>query len=346
MASASRIASFPKGLGGRSSFSGHVVTVFGATGFIGRYVVNRLGKIGSQLVVPYRYEQANTRHLRVMGDLGQIVFTPYHIENEESIYNAVKHSNAVVNLAGRNYQKFLSRFSLRDVHVDGAARLARISKEAGVERFVHVSALGANSASSHEFRSAKGDGEKAVMAEFPSAAILRPANVLGLEDRFLNIFGRQSKLTVRPLPSGSMESLKSPVFVTDVAEAVIRCVDNPATQGKTYELVGPKEYRLGQLLDYIYRMVYRDFIPLNVPMPLALLAAAGNELNLKRPFMSRSEMLQVFSSDERTPEAEGLEELGITATPLEEYALAVLRRYRNQVYFSIPVDQTEKDASS
>lgn len=114
-----------RGTGGRSSFNGVVATVFGATGFLGRYVCNKLGKIGTQLIIPYRGDAYSVMRLKVVGDLGQVVFTPYHLQDRESIDKAIRYSNVVINLVGRDWETKCFKFN--DVHVEGARTLARYS---------------------------------------------------------------------------------------------------------------------------------------------------------------------------------------------------------------------------
>lgn len=112
-----------RGTGGRSSFNGMVVTVFGCTGFLGRYVSNKFGKIGSQLIFPYRADHHEALRLRLVGDLGQTNFQFYELGDEQAIRKAIKYSNVVVNLVGRDWET--NNFKFDDVHVDGARRIAR-----------------------------------------------------------------------------------------------------------------------------------------------------------------------------------------------------------------------------
>jgi len=154
--------------------SGIVATVFGSTGFLGRYVVNRFGRIGSQVIVPYRSAGGDyqIQHLRVMGDVGQIVPVRWTLRDEESIYNAVKHSNVVVNLVGQKYET--RNFDFEEVHVEGARRIARIAREADVERFVHVSLAPHDPANDSKWVQSKSRGELAVREVFPASTIIRP----------------------------------------------------------------------------------------------------------------------------------------------------------------------------
>lgn len=112
-----------RGTGGRSSFNGMVVSIFGSTGFLGPYVANRFGKIGSQMICCYRGDFYPAMRLKPSGDLGQVLFHFYNLRDENSIREAVKYSNVVVNLVGRSWET--RNFNFNDVHVDGARRIAR-----------------------------------------------------------------------------------------------------------------------------------------------------------------------------------------------------------------------------
>lgn len=184
------LSQLKRGTGGRSSFSGIVATVFGANGFMGRYVCNKLGKVGSQIILPYRCDYYDIRHLKLVGDLGQVLFHPFHLRDADSIKKAVKYSNVVINLVGRDWET--KNFKFDDVHVTGARAIARACREAGVERLIHVSSLNVTHTPQKfilkkpsNFLPSKMRGEEAVLEEFPDATIIRPSDVYGQEDRFL-----------------------------------------------------------------------------------------------------------------------------------------------------------------
>lgn len=183
---AAHIKAGPYG-GGRSSVSGHVATVFGCTGFLGRYVVNRLGRKGTQVVVPYRDEDTK-RSLRVAGDLGQIVPLEVNLRRDDQILEAVRHSDVVYNLVGRWWET--KNFSFEDINVTAAERIAKICDEAGVARLIHVSHLNAAPDAPSKFLRTKWEGEQRVRAAFPGATIVRPGPMFGFEDRFLNSIAR------------------------------------------------------------------------------------------------------------------------------------------------------------
>jgi NADH dehydrogenase (ubiquinone) 1 alpha subcomplex subunit 9 len=134
--------------GGRSSLGGHTATVFGATGFLGRYIVNKLANQGCTVVVPFR-EEMTKRHLKPTGDLGRVVFIEYDLRNTQSIEESVRHSDVVYNLVGRQYPT--KNFSYTDVHVDGTERIAEAVAKYDVDRFIHVSSYNADKNSPSEF---------------------------------------------------------------------------------------------------------------------------------------------------------------------------------------------------
>lgn len=212
---------------------------------MGRYVCNKLGKIGSQMILPYRSDQYETLRLKTTGDLGQVLFQQFHLQDEESIRKSVKHSNVVINLVGRDWETM--NFTFDDVHVDGARRLARIAKEMGVERFIHLSALNAEEnptpivlKEGSKYLKSKYLGELAVREEFPQATIIRPSDVYGAEDRFLRMYAHNWRHQLRgvPLWKNGTETIKQPVFVSDVAQAIVNAAKDPDTAGQIYQAVG------------------------------------------------------------------------------------------------------------
>ena len=175
----------------RSSLGGHTATVFGATGFLGRYIVNRLAQRGCTVVVPYREEMAK-RHLKVTGDLGRVVFMEYDLRNTASLEESVRHSDVVYNLVGRDYPT--KNFSLEDVHIEGPERIADAVAKYDIDRFIHVSSYNADKKSSSEFFRTKARGEEVVRSIFPETTIVRPAPMFGFEDRLLHKLARATNL--------------------------------------------------------------------------------------------------------------------------------------------------------
>ncbi|XP_039471748.1 NADH dehydrogenase [ubiquinone] 1 alpha subcomplex subunit 9, mitochondrial isoform X2 [Oreochromis aureus] len=230
-------ALIPKGKGGRSSFSGIAATVFGATGFLGRYVVNRLGRIGSQIIIPHRCDQYDLMHFRPMGDLGQIIFLEWDARNKDSIKRAMEHSDVVINLVGREWET--RNFRFEDVFVTIPQQIARAAREAGITKFVHMSHLNADIRSPSKYLRNKAVGETAVREEFPDAIIMKPSEMFGREDRFFNYYANMRWFgNAVPLIALGKKTVKQPVHVVDVAKAIISAIRDPDANGKTYALVG------------------------------------------------------------------------------------------------------------
>lgn len=239
------LAALKRGTGGRSSFNGIVATVFGCTGFVGRYVVNKLGKSGTQMILPYRADFYEAQRLKVAGDLGQVLFHFIDLKDEQTLCEAVKHSNVVINLMGRDWET--KNFKFKDVHIDGARKIARAAKQAGVERFIHLSALNADPnpepiilKGGSGFLKSKFHGECAVREEFPTATIIRPADIYGQEDRFLRYYAHlwRRQLHAVPLWRKGECTYKQPVFVGDIATAIVNAINDPDSAGKIYQAVG------------------------------------------------------------------------------------------------------------
>lgn len=177
--------------------------------------------------------------------MGQVLFQPYDLRDEESIRKAIKYSNVVINLVGRDFET--KNFKFDDVHVEGARRLARLSREAGVEKFIHVSALNAVEhpepillKTGSRFLASKWRGEQAVRDEFPDATIIRPADVYGQEDRFLRYYSHIWRRQFRGMPLWykGERTIKQPVFVSDVAQAIANIAKDSDSAGKIYQAVG------------------------------------------------------------------------------------------------------------
>lgn len=179
---------------GRSSVSGITATIFGASGFLGKYVCNKFGQIGSKCILPHRGDEVDVRHLKLTGDLGMINPVESSIRSIDDIEEAVAGSNVVINLLGKHYETM--RWSYNDIHATFPGVLASVCAEQGVERFVHLSALGASHDSPSAWARSKIKGEESVMDAFPSATILRPATMFGDEDRFLNRIAKVSQVGV------------------------------------------------------------------------------------------------------------------------------------------------------
>ncbi|KMT05725.1 hypothetical protein BVRB_7g166550 [Beta vulgaris subsp. vulgaris] len=274
-----------KGTGGRSSVSGIVATVFGATGFLGRYLVQQLAKMGSQVLVPFRGSEDSPRHLKLMGDLGQIVPMKYDPRDECSIKAVMAKANVVINLIGREYET--RNYSFEEVNHHMAEHLAMIAKEhGGIMRFIQVSCLGASPTSASRMLKAKAAAEEAILRELPEATIMRPSIMVGTEDRILNPWAQfVKKYSFLPLIGDGSTKIQ-PAFVVDVAGAIVAALkDDGSSMGKTYELGGPDVFTIHQLAELMYETIREYPHYVKIPSLIAKGVSTPRELLLNKvPF--------------------------------------------------------------
>ncbi|KAL8106683.1 NADH dehydrogenase [ubiquinone] 1 alpha subcomplex subunit 9, mitochondrial [Apium graveolens] len=325
-----------KGTGGRSSVSGIVATVFGATGFLGRYLVQQLAKMGSQVLVPFRGSEDDPRHLKLMGDLGQIVPMKYNPRDEDSIKAVMAKANVVINLIGRDYAT--RNYSIEEVNQHMAERLAIISKEhGGIMRFIQISCLGASSSSPSRILKAKAAAEEAIFREIPDATIMKSALMIGTEDRILNPWAHMAKNYGFVPLFGDGSTKIQPVYVSDVASAVVSALkDDGTSMGKVYELGGPDIYTMRQLAELMYEMIREYPKYVNVPFSIAKAIATPREVMLNKlpfplpfPTYFNLDMINALTSDTLVSEnALTFSDLGLVPRKVKGYPVEYLIQYR------------------
>ena len=305
------------------------VTVFGGAGFIGRHVVRRLAQRGDRVTVVARREAP---YLQPMGDVGQIVVLEGSIQNETLVAKAVGGADAVINLVGILSEGGRQRFDA--VQHQAAGRIAASAAAAGAQHLVQISAIGADPQSPSKYAASKGRGEQAVQAAFPTATILRPSIVFGPEDHFFNRFAEMGgRLGALPLIGGG-RTLFQPVFVGDVADAVLAALDRPDAAGRTYELGGPEVLSFRALMERLLAEIRRPDIKL-IPLPFALawLMALFVEFAPGKP-MTRDQITLLKRDNIVSGNALSLHDLDIRPTALSEVLPSYLGRYRPEGWFS------------
>jgi len=249
-----------------------LVTVFGASGFVGRHAVRALAKDGWRIRAVCRRPNLAS-FLLPAGQVGQIQLLKGNVNEDADVLRAVDGAAAVVNLTG--VLTGHGRQSFENIHVEATRRIARASKEAGVETLVHVSAVGADADASSRYAKSKAEGEAAVWVKFPAATVLRPSVVFGPEDRFFNKFASLARFNpALPLIGGGHTKFQ-PVYAADVAAAIVRALTNEEARGKTYELGGPAVYTFEEILRFILRETGRKRLLVPVPFSIAKLMAMG-----------------------------------------------------------------------
>ncbi len=300
-----------------------VATVFGGSGFLGRYIVRRLAAEGHVVRIAVRHP-ANANALRVMGRVAQIVPLYASLTDEATVARAVEGSSIVVNLVGILAEAKSGDFTR--LHEQGAGRIARLAANAGVARLVQMSAIGADPDSPAAYGRSKAAGEAAVREAFPDATILRPSLVFGPEDAFFNRFGAMARLSpVIPVFSGATRM--QPVYAGDVADAVRAVVAEHAPAGGLYELGGPKVWSFRELLAWMMAEMRRTRLLVAVPPGIARIQAALLEHVPGKP-LTRDQLAMLSRDNVVSEGAAGLDTLGIIPTPVELVVPSYLDRYR------------------
>lgn len=305
---------------------GHLVTIFGGGGFIGRYLVQAIAATGARMRVCGRDPQT-LMHVKPLAALGQIELAGADVRDPRAVQRACAGASHVVNLVG------ILNGDFRAVQADGAGHVARAAAAAGAQALVHVSAIGADPESASAYGRSKGDGEAAVLAAFPRATILRPSIIFGPEDQFTNRFASLAQLAPLAMPVVAGGTRFQPVYVVDVAQAVAAALAAPGEHGgRVYALGGPRTYSFRELLAYILRES-RVSKPL-VPVPDALAGAMATVTGwLPGAPMTRDQWLMLQHDNVIGDAPDGLAALGVAPTPLEAVAPTWLVRHRRHGRF-------------
>jgi uncharacterized protein YbjT (DUF2867 family) len=296
-----------------------VATVVGGSGFLGRYIVKRLAADGHTVRVAVRDPEA-AMYLKPMGRVGQVVPLFCNINQDGSVARAVEGAGIVINLVGILAERRAGDFTR--IQAEGAGRVARLAAEAGVTNLIQMSAIGADLSSAAQYARTKAEGEQAVHAALPGATILRPSLVFGPEDQFFNRFGALARLApFMPVIAGS--SRFQPVYVGDVADAVMQVIERREAAGAIYELGGPRIMTFREILGWILAQTGRHRPLVNVPTAAARLMA-------RIPFsgLTADQLLMLERDNVADPGMPGLSELGIVPTPIELVVPLYLARYR------------------
>lgn len=307
------------------------VTVFGGSGFLGRYVVQRLARSGARVAVAVRRTDA-AEFVRVFGQVGQVMPVPCDVRIPETVAAALQGSEAAVNLVGILYESGRQRFDA--IHHKGAATIAAAAHAAGIKRLVHVSAIGADPNSPSTYARSKGLGEEAVRAAFPEATILRPSIVFGPEDDFFNRFARLARIAPALPLFGCGHTKFQPVYVADVADAVMAALNDKTARGRTYELGGPEALSFEQILKLILAETNRCRCLIRMPFwvadVLGSLSPVIPRLPGQPPMITRDQALLLRSDNIVAAGAAGLKELGVSPTALELVLPSYLDKYRRR----------------
>jgi uncharacterized protein YbjT (DUF2867 family) len=320
-----------------------LVTIYGGSGFIGRYIARRLAKEGWRVRVAVRRPN-EALFVKSYGVVGQVEPVLCNIRDDASVRAAMAGADAVVNCVGVLNEVGKNRFDA--VQADGAGRIARWAAAERVERLVQISAIGADPASPSQYGRSKAEGEAQVLAAFPEAVILRPSILFGQEDQFFNRFAGMARFGPI-LPVVGAKTRFQPVYVDDVALAAVKAVTGDVEKG-VYELGGPDVATFRELMHQMLAVIQRRRLVLNVPFFLArIMATAFDAVQMltlglvTNGLLTRDQVRNLSRDNIVTPGARGLADLGIEPTALGAVLPEYLWRYREAGQFAAIKDSAK-----
>lgn len=305
-----------------------LVTLYGGSGFVGRYIARRLAMAGWRVRVAVRNPN-EAMFVKPYGAVGQVEPVFCNIRDDDSVRAVMQGADAVVNCVGVLDE--IGKNTFNAVQAEGAERIARIAAQEGVARMVHLSAIGADAGAASEYARTKAAGEAGVIKHMPEAMILRPSIVFGPEDAFFNRFAGMSRFGP-VLPVVGAETRFQPVYVDDVAAAAVLGV-----QGKArgiYELGGPDVARFRDLMAKMLIVVRRRRLIVNIPFGVARVMAFGFKvgrvlsLGLVRGPLTADQVKNLAVDNVVSEGAQGFEALGIQPASLDAILPDYLWRFR------------------
>ena len=307
-----------------------ICTILGGGGFIGRYLVRNLTKKNYRCIISTR-KAFQKGYLKTQATPGSIELVDWNPNNFSELKEAIKNSDIVINLIGILYETRKQKFY--NIHTNIPEAVAKICSDSDVQKFIHVSAIGANENSKSLYQKSKYQGEVKALKNFKNTVILRPSVVCGTEDNFTNLF---SKLSILPIiPVVGINYKFQPILVNDVADAIVQAIETKNNEGKIYEIGGPQIISFGDMVKSILKTINKKRLVIPMPMPLAKIQSTITDLLPFPPILTKdqceilSEADNVVSSSNLT-----LKDLDIDPHNVEEEMKKWLWRYKDGGQFS------------
>lgn len=307
-----------------------LVTIYGGSGFVGRYIARRMANAGWRVRVAVRRPN-EALFVRTYGAVGQVEPVFCNIRDDASVRAVMQSADAVVNCVGILNQVGRNKFGA--VQAEGAGRIARIAAELGVGRMVQLSAIGADSAARSDYARTKAEGEALVLEHMPQAVILRPSIIFGAEDGFFNRFAGMTRMSPA-IPMVGANTRFQPVWVDDVAQAAEHALLGKAKPG-IYELGGPDVRTFRELMRMMLAVIERRRLLVNVPFAIARIMGGALDLAqvltaglFTNGILTRDQVENLRHDNVVNPAVRGFGALGIAPTPMAMVLPDYLWRFR------------------
>ncbi len=307
-----------------------ICTILGGGGFIGRYLVRNLTRKNYRCIISSR-KAFDKGYLKTQATPGSIELIDWNPNNFSELKDAIKNSDIVINLIGILFETRKQKFY--NIHSKIPEVVSKICSESNVKKFIHVSAIGAKENSKSIYQKSKFAGEIKALSNFKKTIVIRPSVVCGTEDNFTNLFSKLSFLPVIPIVGINYKF--QPILVTDVAEAIMQCIEIKNNEGKIYEIGGPKVVSFGDMVKSILKTINKKRIVIPMPMPLAKVQAVLNSLLPVPPILTRDQCEILLEEDNIVSDNNlTLKDLDIEPSNVEEEMQKWLWRYKSGGQFA------------
>jgi len=302
-----------------------IIVIFGAGGFIGKHLMRQLTKLGYRIKVATRNPYLKG-YLKPLGSPGQIELFKINIFNPEDIKQVLNNSDLVINLVGILYETRKQKFN--HIHSQFPYLLSNLCNKFEIKNLVHISALGVKEKHVSKYMQSKLQGEKNIQDTFKSSVILRPSVVFGPEDKFFNTFASIAQFSpVLPLIGGGKTKF-APIYVGDVAKAIVKSLELNNSQPKMYELGGPAYYSFKELMEILLAEIKKKRFLISIPWGFAKFQSYFLQM-LPNPLLTPDQVELLKYSNVVSGDYPTLKDLGITGTPIQSILPQVLRRFRS-----------------
>ncbi len=307
-----------------SYLSGKTVSLIGGTGFVGRALAGKLLNAGARVIILARNAE-RAKRLKTGGAIGQLTAIAGNAQDDEDLLSVLSPADIVINLVGILAPSSQQTFPALQAELP--ARIGLMAKETKCQRIVHLSALGAKLKSPSEYARTKAEGERGLLRQFPDATIMQPSIIFGAGDSFFNRFGQMAMFAPALPLIGGGKSLMQPVYVGDVADAVLAALLKEDAKGQIYQIGGPQIYSFADLMRFTLTCIGRRRLLVPVPFSVVSLPAAIFGL-LPNPPLTLDQLKLLKVDNVCCKSAPGLIELGITPTAIEGVVPDYLMQFR------------------
>ena len=301
-----------------------IIAVFGAGGFLGKHLMRQLTKLDYRVKVATRNPYLKG-YLKLLGNPGQIELFKTNIFDPDDIKKVLKNCDFIINLVGILYETKKQKFN--EIHSQFPYLLSNLCSELGIKNLIHISALGVREKHVSRYMQSKLQGEKNIQNTFGSSVILRPSVVFGPEDKFFNTFASIAQFSpILPLIGGGKTKF-APIYVGDVAKAIVKALELNKSKPKIYELGGPKNYSFKELMEILLSEIKKKRFLLPVPFGLAKFQSYFLEM-MPNPLLTPDHVEMLKFNNIVSGEYSTLKDLGITGTTIQSILPKYIYRFR------------------